>query len=82
MIMRKCSHLPVQVLNMGGQEMKVHAVYISPLHGKLLSLQPPGWVLGKYHLIYRQLFLKAVIWTVLFEIHLELKWIKKYFTIH
>jgi len=44
---------------MGGQEMKVHAVYILPLDGKL-SLHSPGWVLGKYHLIYRQLFLKAV----------------------
>ena len=79
--MKICSHLSVQVVNMGGQEMNVHAVYILPLDGKLSS-HPPGWVLGKYHLIYRQAFLKAVIWAVLFESHLELKWIKKYFTIH
>jgi len=81
MIMKICSHLYVQVVNIGGRGKKVHAVYILSLDGKL-SLYLPGWVLGKYHLIYRQLFLKAVIWTVLFESHLELKWIKKYFTIH
>jgi len=42
MIIIICSHLSVQVVNRGGKEMKVHAVYISPLDGKLLSLHPPG----------------------------------------
>jgi len=42
MIMKICSHLSVQVVNMGQQEMKVHAVYISLLEGKLLYLHPSG----------------------------------------
>ena len=42
MIIKICIHLSVQILNMGGQEIKVRAVYILPLDGELLSLYSPG----------------------------------------